>query len=522
MNWQFRKGDFPQTVDNVSHRENTTLQQNLNAGFEWKPAKNTLLNFLFAGYRRDWRLNASTHDVNSITPDSTVLSDMQIVESNIWQSATGSISLQTKVDKRSEISFTVDYLYYNNDNPSRYDNNLFFEQAGVNAVSRIGLDKTTPIQFIVGRADYQHQTSPSLKWESGLKIVASTLNNNVLVQRGENNVWRTDTVFTSYSALSDRMYAGYISGRWHRRQWEINGGLRYEYSRTEIADRTRENSLTRRLGYLFPVFSIRKTLDIEKDFQFSYSRRITRPTYNDIAPYVFFWGPNTFSAGNTALYPAIADAVTVGYHVRDWNVSLQYSRVRNEITSLQPEVDGEANNLMYRSRNLEYLKTLGVTNSYAVIPAPWWELEGSVTAQYQAARTLHLSSNVNIRLYSLNVNLVSVVKLPRRFSIEVSGMFQSRSLSGISQFLPFGSLNAGIQKTFGEKGTIRLSMDDILYTNYWRIRTCLPDNSLDSNFNYNWHNQFIRLTYSRSLGNNKLRAVKLKSGSEEERGRVAN
>jgi hypothetical protein len=101
-------------------------------------------------------------------------------------------------------------------------------------------------------------------------------------------------------------------------------------------------------------------------------------------------------------------------------------------------------------------------------------------------------------------------------------MYQSRSLSGISQFLPIGSLNAGLQKSFGKKGILRLSMDDILSTNNWKIKTKSPENNLDSYFGYNWHNQFIRLTYTRSFGNTKLRSVKLKSGSEEERRRVAN
>lgn len=123
--------------------------------------------------------------------------------------------------------------------------------------------------------------------------------------------------------------------------------------------------------------------------------------------------------------------------------------------------------------------------------------------------------------YAYNVNIVSAFKFPKDFSIEISGMYQSKALSGISEFQPLGSLNAGIQKSFGKKGVLRLSMDDILNTNYWKIKTSSVNN-LDSYFNYKWHNRFIRLTYTRSLGNNKLQSVKLKSGSEEERNRISN
>ena len=258
----------------------------------------------------------------------------------------------------------------------------------------------------------------------------------------------------------------------------------------------------------FQVLSLKKNLASEKDLEFSYTRRITRPTYNDIAPYVFFWGPNTFSAGNTSLYPALGDALAIGYHVRELTISVQYSHVGNEITMMQPEVDSE-NNLIYRSQNLKYLNTLGLTTTYSISITPRWEIQSNLTAQYQTGRTTYLAHNERLHLYGLNLNVVNQFKLPRDFAVEISGMYQSSSLSGISQFLPIGSLNAGLQKSFGEKGILRLSMDDILSTNNWRIKTKSPENNLDSYFGYNWHNRFIRLTYTRSFGNTKLRSVKL-------------
>ena len=123
-------------------------------------------------------------------------------------------------------------------------------------------------------------------------------------------------------------------------------------------------------------------------------------------------------------------------------------------------------------------------------------------------------------MYGLNFNLVNLIKLPKDYSIEISGMYQSKTLTGISEYLPVKLLNAGIQKKFGEKGTLRLAIDDILYSNYWKIKTYMPQNNLDSYFSYDFHNQFVRLTYTRNFGNSKLKSVNLKSGSEEERGRI--
>jgi len=523
LNRNSLNNDFAQTVNAYSHRENVTNQQNLSAGFEWRLSDNTALNILFSGYRRNWDVNAIANDISYQAKDSTVITNMNIHESNMWQSATVSMGLQTKINAKSEISFNLDYLNYYNDNPSSYDDKLFYQEHNMHEVSKIDLQKTTPIRFLIARADYQYSLSPSLTIETGFKGVASSLDNNVLVQRFANNLWIVDTSFTSYSTLNEQIGAGYVSTKWQAgKQWQVSSGLRYEYTHTSISSPTQENLINRKYGYFFPSASVKKELGNEKDFQFSYTRRITRPTYNDIAPYVFFWGPNTFSAGNTSLWPAISDAIKAGYHKKQWIISLQLSHSKNEINSYQPENDVQSSSLIYRSQNLSYLNTIGLTNSYSYNIVSWWELQGTLTTQYQTMQTSHLSTNVRFSLYGLNMNLISVLKLPKDFAIEISGFYQSKLLAGIAQYHPQGSLNAGIQKKFKENGVLKFSVDDILNTNYWRIKTYLPQNNLDTSFTYDFHNQFFRLTYSRNLGNRKLGPVKYKSGSEEEKGRVNN
>ena len=520
MNREFTDNNFRQTIISYSRRENITTQQNLNAGLEWQVAKNTSLNFLFTGYNRNWKLSALTEDINRVRMDSSITTGMKINESNVWKSATGSFGVQTRIDEKSEVSLSLDYLFFHNDNPSTYENAVIIEPTNSQSFNNVDVDKTTPIRTFVAKMDYKNQISPLVLLEGGIKSVTSTLDNNVLVQELVAGVWVPDPMFTSYSMLDERIYAGYFSTKVQvDNELQINGGIRYEYTQSVISSRG-ENDLTeRRYGYFFPTLSIKKSLGMEEDLEISYTRRITRPTYNDIAPYVFFWGPNTFSAGNTSLYPAVSDAVRVGYSYKHWSTSVQYSHVRNEITMLQPEID-DAQNLFYRSQNLKYLNTIGWSVNYSTSISTWWELQSNLTAQYQSGQTSSFNANTSLQLFSVNVNLINIFKLPRDFAIEISGIYQSRSLSGISQFLPVGSLNAGIQKSFGDKGVLRLSMDDILYTNYWRIKTTSPENGLNTYFSYNWHNQFIRVAYTRNLGNTKLKSLRLKSGSEEERSRI--
>ncbi|HZY79767.1 MAG TPA: outer membrane beta-barrel protein, partial [Cyclobacteriaceae bacterium] len=248
-----------------------------------------------------------------------------------------------------------------------------------------------------------------------------------------------------------------------------------------------------------------------------------RPTYNDIAPFVFFWSPNIFSAGNTSLWPAISEAARIEYRDRRWSINIEYNHTAREIINLfQPERDTASNSLIFRSQNLAYLNTLALSNMWSFNVRSWWDVQANVTLQHQDGQTQHLKKNISLDRWSVNLNATNIVRLPHDITIELSAFYRSASIYGISAFLPYGSLNAGIQKKFGEKGTLKLAMDDILYTNVWRISTNRPDEDINSKIRYDWHNQYIRLSYSRSIGNSKLRSVKIKSGSTEEQGRVTN
>ncbi|HEY5750377.1 MAG TPA: TonB-dependent receptor [Chryseolinea sp.] len=513
---------FPVTVNDRSDRENWTTQQNLNAGFEWKPTTNSVLSLGITAYRRDWELTALAFDEQHLTADSIRNTRTNIQETNIWQSATVGLNYQTKINSKSDLNVSVDYLYYHNDNPSTYDNGVVDEHGNIPETSRIALSKVTPIHFLIGKADYRYSLSAAWTIDAGIKGVTSGLDNDVVVRRWlGGDEWIVDPFFSSHATLSENVSAAYVSTTWQpEKRWLVTGGLRYEYTHTHISTPVEQDVIDRKYGYFFPTLLVKKDLDVEKDLQFSYSRRINRPTFNDMAPYVFLWGPNTFSGGNTSLLPAVADAVKVGFHVKQWVVSLQYTHSRREINSYQAEIDTASNTLTYRAQNLDYLNTLGLTNSYSLNITPWWEAQGSVTVQYQIAQAAQVQHDVRKHLFGVNLNVVSIVKLPSDFAIEISGSYQSTMLSGIAVYLPQGSLNAGVQKKLGENGTLTLAMDDILYTNMWRIKTNSPENYVNDYFKYDFHNQYVRLTYKRNLGSRKIAAAKLKSGSDEERRRV--
>ena len=261
----------------------------------------------------------------------------------------------------------------------------------------------------------------------------------------------------------------------------------------------------------------------EKSIGFSYARRITRPTFNDLAPFVFFVDPNTFLSGNPDLKPAISDALKLDYTFKQWLISLQYSYTKDEIAAFQPEIDQNSNEQTLSTQNLSYFRSYVINTSFPILFVPWWELRSNFSGKYQVFRTSHLNDNPTLNNYGITANLINTIDLPRNFSIEVSGYYQSRSVWGIMQFEPMGSVNAGIQKRIADgRGSLRLSADDIFRTSLWRSKTNVPSANLDSQLFYDFSSRNVKMTFTWNFGNSKVKSVNVSTGSEEEQGRVTN
>ncbi|MDZ7757515.1 outer membrane beta-barrel protein [Rhodohalobacter sp.] len=125
--------------------------------------------------------------------------------------------------------------------------------------------------------------------------------------------------------------------------------------------------------------------------------------------------------------------------------------------------------------------------------------------------------------FRYSAHVTNTIDLPREFSFEISGDYQSKSVWGIMEMRPMGSLNVGVQKRIASgRGMLRLSADDILQTNLLKGNTNLPSENLDSQFIYDNKERNIRLTFTWNFGNSQIKSVDVTTGSEEEQSRVTN
>lgn len=515
------KDGFIQSNISDSDRSPLTIVQNLRAGVEYSFNSRTSASVLLTGYRRKWDLDAETTNVQILREDSMRRTEMSVKEVNQWQSATASIGFTHRLDSQQEIGLSLDYLYYDNDNPSSYDNRTFVNDSHEALRELVNVDKVTPIHFRIANLDYTNTVNEALTIDAGAKVTLSQFTNHVSVERSVDGLLATDPELTNSSSLNEKILAGYAMWRWKPgEQWSIEGGVRYEHTSSYLTTPSDGVLIDRSFGNFFPSLFVARNFAEACKIQFAYGRRIMRPTFNDMAPFVFYIGPGTFVSGNLSLRPAITDAIDISYQFNQWWFSLKYSYAKDEIALFQPEFNPETNEQIFRSQNVRFMRTYGTSSTFPVQVAPWWEMQNDISFYHHIYESQYRAGRVSRKLNRVVINTNNSFILPANFSLELSCVYQSALVWGLSVFEPSLQLHLGVKKKLKNEGVITLTFNDMLNGSTWRIKTNLPEFNTRSYSRYDWGTRSINLTYTYTFGNTRLKSVDVKSGSEAERKRV--
>jgi len=298
-------------------------------------------------------------------------------------------------------------------------------------------------------------------------------------------------------------------------------GFRYEYTNSNLGTLLMKDIVDRHYGRLFPSFFISRKIKDGQTVNFSYSRRINRPTFNDMAPFVFFFDPNTFFSGNAALQPAISDNIKTDFVFNKFLVSLSYSYDNNSIAGFQSRIDPKTNKQVIFAENLDYLRAVSLVLSLPFDITNWWDMQNNITPTWQQARTADNHGIVKVQLADLNIRTTHNFRLPGNYSVELSAFYQTASIFGRYKVEPYGKVDIGVQKKFkNNNARLRLAFTNIFSTDKWVWTTNIKSPEFSKTI-LQFSRATASLTYSRNFGRNTIKAARERiSGSADERSRV--
>lgn len=170
--------------------------------------------------------------------------------------------------------------------------------------------------------DYSHNLSidyvqpiNEVTLEMGAKTILQHITNttNVDVLDVLSGQYESDP-FQSYHLKYDMgIYAAYLSSslKLFNNWLDVRAGARYEYTTVKI---DYQNTNIPSYSLLVPSFILSHKFESGETVKLAYTRRVERPEYAELNPFLNFSDPHNITTGNPALKPEIGDNMELGYN----------------------------------------------------------------------------------------------------------------------------------------------------------------------------------------------------------------
>lgn len=282
------------------------------------------------------------------------------------------------------------------------------------------------------------------------------------------NEWlQNDSISNSLEYL-DAMQSAYFIYSAKLGKFEYQAGLRAEYNKRSLDQKTIGESFTYEKLHFFPSFYLTRKISDAHQVQFTYSRRIQRPRERDLNPFKQFNGPDDLFFGNPALKPEFSNAFEANYqytHKRGF-VSLEtyYRETRDKITRLSGR-DSIAEVFTTTTINADKDNSLGVELMTNWELARWWQL--NVTGnffRYQLNGQVE-GEEVKSVTTSWRTNFSSSFAMMWDTRFQISGFYNGPSNTLQGKREGFFVANVALRKEMLKKQlSVSLNVRDILST----------------------------------------------------------
>ncbi len=506
-----------------SDRDDFTTNHNARLGLDYVYNKSTIFGVLLSGFSNKFKMEATNYSriLRNGNLDTSVVIDNP--EYHPLDNYNANFNVQHKLKNTGQVTANIDYVYFKDANTLSYLNNFYSGTGMFYYSDKVKSLKETPIRFWVSTTDYSKKLGKNIDMESGAKATFSTFINDVKVEREVQNSWKIDQEFTSLHDLKESIFGVYTSfvvklGK----KTTSKAGIRYELINSVLNSQTKKNLVDKHYGRLFPTMYLSHAINKNNTVNLSLNRRITRPTFNDMAPFVYFVDPNTLFSGNPALQPAIADAVKIDYLLKKFVFSLTYTHEQKTITNFAPTIDAATNRLVYAAENQKHKDIVAAVVSIPITVTKWWTMQNNMSGLWQRLHAIYKGGPLTVTHKNFNINSTQSFTLPKKFTIELNGAYQSGGLFGIYVRRPTTSLNFGAQKKLGDKaGSLTFNITHFSGPPHLNFFVDSPEHNLVSEFDMRRLNTTFRLSYTKRFGSNSIKEKRNRTtGSEEERSRV--
>lgn len=421
----------------------------------------------------------------------------------------------------TKITSDVDFTRMNSDSESLLSNQYWTGNNQENLTNdRILTQNDMFYTIFTAKVDFVKPLGKGRTLETGVKGSWVESDNNLDLsksvedgpfeeQPGSNRFIYNENVLAAYAS-----YKGNFSEK-----LSFQAGLRGEYSDISGNSVTLEKLNTQQYFNLFPSAFMQHKVSDNYQIVYNINRRITRPNYRLLNPFIYYIDPLTAETGNPNLKPQYSNNIEMNHVVKgNYQFSLTYSETEDAFNQVFIQDQEDKTTVTYTDN---FDKTRNV-NFRAIAPLQireWWSTSNMVQVTYNRFKSQIGDDYLDNARTSYMLRTQHNLNLPKGFKLELIGMYLGPQIWGQGMIDGFGWVDAGITKSImKDKLTIAINGTDLFRTQV--IYADIKFADIDTNFRQYRSNQGVRFTVKYNFSKGESFRVKSNSGSSEERNRL--
>ena len=389
-------------------------------------------------------------------------------------------------------------------------------------------DQTGDLVLKTAKVDYTNPLQKGAKLEAGFKTSHVSTDNDAKFFDASNGTPQNDVNKTNHFLYDEYNNAGYLNFGKEFKKFNVQFGLRGEQTKVKTQQLKGDIRFDTNYFQLFPSAFFNYKLKEDKTLGVSVSRRIDRPGYSQLNPFLFLIDVSTYATGNTALLPQLTWSYELSYTAKSLNFTLGYSHTKNDqniaivrFKDVFPNIPTPDNVTVQIPINLASSDYVGVSISAPVKINKWWNMINNGNIYYQHYNGSLGGTTLNNGKPAFDVRTNNTFTLKKGWTTELNGSYNSGGQYGFMVSKPQWGVSAGVQKLIMKnKGTLKFNVTDIFWTN-------LPRGIITyNNYIEYWHalreSRIATLSFTYRFGKNSVQAARRRTTASQEEQQRAN
>lgn len=420
------------------------------------------------------------------------------------------------------IAVDLDYFDYNKNDYRFFSGNEL--DAGKNTIPNSFFSSTNSNMNTIKNYSANIDVTLPYDWANisfGAKAFHNNTDNNLVVYDNETGTPVFNTNQSNVFNYKEYNQALYFSGsKKINAKWETQVGLRMEATQTKGYSENLDQTNTNNYVKFFPTAYVTYVPNENNSFSLNYSRRIRRPDFDYLNPFVIKTSPYYYSEGNPYLKPSLIDNFEFSFiRNQKWVNSIYFSQVSDfgqELSIIDPDTN------VTRSTPINYANTyqIGLSTSYNFNKWSWWNSFTGFNLNYQnvKSKTDFIASidGYNGYIYSNNdftINQNKTLFIGLNYGLQLPGRYQIFNISTLN------ILDISVKLlTLKKNLSITLLGEDLL--NAQKPLISYSSNGIKTNVKSYSDTRGFRISLSYKFGNQSMKSKERNFGNDDERNRI--